>query len=57
MWRHFAHAIRHDAPVECSLEDGRRTLQVLLAIVESTSRGQPVRVAEAARGVTPRAAR
>jgi myo-inositol 2-dehydrogenase/D-chiro-inositol 1-dehydrogenase len=53
MWRHFADAIRNDAPVGCSLEDARCTLQVLLAVVESTSRGVPVEVARAARTITP----
>lgn len=47
MWRDFAHAVRDDAPVGCSLDEARRSLQVLLAIVESTARGEPVRVAEA----------
>ena len=53
MWQHYAHAIRNDAPVECPLPDARRTLQLLLAIVESSSRGQPVAVAEASRTITP----
>ncbi len=28
-WRHFADAIRHDTPVECTVDDGRRALEVL----------------------------
>jgi predicted dehydrogenase len=55
-WRHFADCIRTDAPLACSLEDGRRTLQLLLAIVQSASLGQPVTVAEAPRTITDVAA-
>jgi len=44
-WRHFLAAVRGEAPVECTLEDGRRALQVVLAATESASSGQPVRVA------------
>src|SRR5262249_57010069 len=44
-WRHFLEAVRGDASVECTLEDGRRALQVVLAAMESASSGQPVRVA------------
>ncbi len=44
-WRHFIDAIQRDALVECTLEDGRRALQVALAAGESVSLGQPVKVA------------
>jgi myo-inositol 2-dehydrogenase/D-chiro-inositol 1-dehydrogenase len=44
-WRHFIDSIQHDTPVECTLEDGRRATQIMLASQESASRGQPVRVA------------
>jgi predicted dehydrogenase len=50
-WRHFLDAIQRDAPVECTLEDGRRALQIVLAAVESASRGHPVKVAQAPRQV------
>jgi len=43
-WRHFIDSVRDDTPVECTLEDGRRATQVLLASQESASRGQPVKV-------------
>jgi myo-inositol 2-dehydrogenase/D-chiro-inositol 1-dehydrogenase len=46
-WRHFLDAIRRDVPVECTLEDGRRALQMTLAAVESASLGKPVKVAQA----------
>lgn len=52
-WRHFIDCIRRDVPVECTLEDGRRALQVALAAMESASRGKPVKVDQAARKVTP----
>lgn len=52
-WQHFIDAIRTDTPVQCTFEDGRRALQVALAAVESASYGQPVRVAQAARAITP----
>ena len=52
-WRHFIDCIRRDVPVECTLEDGRRALQVALAAMESASRGKPVKVAQAAWKVTP----
>jgi len=52
-WRHFIDAIQQDTPVESTLEDGRRALQVVLAAVESASLGQPVKVAQASRKITP----
>ncbi|KPL15505.1 MAG: hypothetical protein AMJ93_16545 [Anaerolineae bacterium SM23_84] len=52
-WRHFIDSIQQDTPVESTLEDGRRALQVVLAAVESASLGQPVRVAQASRKITP----
>ena len=55
-WRHFADCIRNDTALACPLEDGRRTLQVLLAIVQSTSSGQPVTVADASPAITDIAA-
>jgi myo-inositol 2-dehydrogenase/D-chiro-inositol 1-dehydrogenase len=52
-WRHFIDSIQQDTPVESTLEDGRRALQVVLAAVESASLGQPVKVAQASRKITP----
>lgn len=52
-WRHFIESIRNDTPVECTLEDGRRALQVVLAAVESASRGRPVEVSQASRHIIP----
>lgn len=52
-WRSFVDAIERDGPVHCTLEDGRRAVQVALAAVESASAGQPVPVDRASREVTP----
>jgi myo-inositol 2-dehydrogenase/D-chiro-inositol 1-dehydrogenase len=52
-WRHFIDSIQQDTPVESTLEDGRRALQVVLAAVESASLGQPVKVAQASQKITP----
>jgi myo-inositol 2-dehydrogenase/D-chiro-inositol 1-dehydrogenase len=51
-WRHFADCVRRDQPTECTLEDGRRTLEVMLAALASAERGRPVRVGEAPRSVS-----
>jgi myo-inositol 2-dehydrogenase/D-chiro-inositol 1-dehydrogenase len=50
-WCHFIDAIRQDTPLECTLEDGRRALEVVLAAVASASLGQPIIVARAPRHV------
>jgi len=44
-WRHFAAAIRDGAPVEATLDDGRRALAVVLAAIESATTGRTVKVA------------
>ena len=41
-WNHFLSAIRYDTPVECTLEDGRRALQIVLAAIGSATLGRPV---------------
>jgi myo-inositol 2-dehydrogenase/D-chiro-inositol 1-dehydrogenase len=46
-WRDFAHSIRNDAPVECTLEDGRRAVEVSLAAMTSVSESRPVHMADA----------
>ena len=45
-WCHLFNAIRNNTPVECTLEDGRRALRVVLAAARSTSCGRPVKIAE-----------
>jgi myo-inositol 2-dehydrogenase/D-chiro-inositol 1-dehydrogenase len=52
-WRHFIDSVQQDRLVECTLEDGRRAIQMVLAAVESASLGQPVKVAQAPRKITP----
>jgi predicted dehydrogenase len=39
--RHFIDAIQQDTSPECTLEDGRKALQIALAAVESASVGLP----------------
>lgn len=41
-WSHFSDAIRHNIPVECTLEDGVQALRVVLAAARSASTNQPV---------------
>jgi predicted dehydrogenase len=43
-WEHFLNAIRNGSPVSATLEDGRRSIQSVLAAVESASRGSAVKV-------------
>jgi myo-inositol 2-dehydrogenase/D-chiro-inositol 1-dehydrogenase len=45
-WRAFAHSIRSDTPVECTLEDGRRAVQISLAALASDSESRAVKVSE-----------
>ena len=52
-WRHFIDCIQQTRPVGCTLEDGRRTLQVALAAAKSASLRQPVKVTEAPRTIPP----
>jgi predicted dehydrogenase len=52
-WQHFARAIRGGERVGCAPEDGRRALQIALAAAKSASTGEPVRVEEAPRRISP----
>ena len=52
-WQHFIECIQKDKPVGCTLEDGRRALQIALAALQSTAHGKPVSIAEATREITP----
>lgn len=45
-WRHFAASIRANSPPECTLEDGRRALEISLAAAASASRSRPVKVSD-----------
>ncbi len=43
-WRRFAAAVRAGEPMAPTLEDGRRALEISLAVVESASAAAPVRL-------------
>lgn len=45
-WRHFCAAIRNDARVLGTLDDGRRALQIALAAMRSAELGRPIQVGE-----------
>jgi predicted dehydrogenase len=45
-WQHCVDAIRQATSPECTLEDGRRALQVVLAAKESMELGRPVKVSQ-----------
>lgn len=44
-WQHCVDAIRQDTRPDCTLEEGRRALQVVLAAKESLALGRPVKIA------------
>jgi predicted dehydrogenase len=49
-WQHNVDAIRQDARPDCTLEEGRRALQVVLAAKESAALGRPVKVIQMSHG-------
>ena len=52
-WRHLLDAIGSRQPLECTVEDGREALRVVLAAAASATSGRPVRVAAAPPDLTP----
>jgi myo-inositol 2-dehydrogenase / D-chiro-inositol 1-dehydrogenase len=52
-WRGFARAVREETPVECTLEDGRRALEIVIAATESAECGEVVRLSRVGRTVRP----
>ena len=44
LWHHFINCINRDDASECTLEDGKRALQISLASVESVTIGKPVQI-------------
>ena len=44
LWRHFVDCILHDLPSQCTLEDGKSSLRVALASIQSARTGLPVKV-------------
>ena len=51
-WQAFGQSIRNDTPVECSLEDGRRAVEVAIAASASDSQCRSVQVAKSRSGAT-----
>lgn len=51
-WGHFIDAIQNETPLESTLEDGRRALQILMASLASASLKQPVKVDQSPRKIT-----
>jgi len=49
-WRSFAAAIIHNAPVECSLADGRHALEIALAADEANRTNRAIEIPSAAGG-------
>lgn len=43
-WRHFAQSVLRRAPAECTFDDGRRALELVLAAIDSIRSGRPVDV-------------
>ncbi|MGH9928814.1 MAG: Gfo/Idh/MocA family protein [Pyrinomonadaceae bacterium] len=52
-WQHFIDAVQNNKPVECTLEDGRRAVQIALSATESASYGRAVKVDQAPGNVAP----
>jgi predicted dehydrogenase len=52
-WRHFIDAVRNETPVGCTLEDGRRALQIALSATESASTGRAVKISQAQEEIAP----
>jgi predicted dehydrogenase len=44
IWRHFSGCVLHDLPSQCTLEDGKSSLEIALAAVNSACTGAPVSV-------------
>jgi len=44
-WQHFVDCICRDTRPECTMEDGRRALQIVLVAKESAALGRPVKIA------------
>ena len=52
-WAHLLDAARAPQPLECTVEDGREALRVVLAATASATDRRPVRVAGAPAVLTP----
>jgi predicted dehydrogenase len=52
-WQHFVDCIRHDQEPLCTLEDGRRAVQMAVAASHSAASGQCMRVSDAPSRIAP----
>ncbi len=52
-WKHFIHAILNNAPLESTLEDGYRSLQIVLASLASASIRKPVKIEQSPQTISP----
>jgi len=52
-WRHFLAVCRGEAEPECTIEDGRESLRILLAATSAASTGRRVMLQEVPAGLTP----
>jgi len=50
-WQHFAESALGATPVESTLDDGRRALEIVLATIQSARTGHPVPVGRAPRHI------
>jgi predicted dehydrogenase len=55
-WIHFGAAIRNRTSIGATVDDGRRSLEVVLAAAQSINTGRPIKVTDAPREL-PRALR
>jgi myo-inositol 2-dehydrogenase / D-chiro-inositol 1-dehydrogenase len=51
-WRHFIDCVRNRHQPDCTLEDGHKAVQIMMAVLESTRLNQPVRVSQAPRSLS-----
>jgi predicted dehydrogenase len=51
MWQHVVDAIKSGAPADCTLEDGREALRIVLAATAAAESGRPIRVVDAPGGI------
>ena len=52
-WMHFRDTINTNSDVGCTFDDGRRSLEVVLAAAQSANSGMPVRINDAPRQLVP----
>jgi myo-inositol 2-dehydrogenase/D-chiro-inositol 1-dehydrogenase len=50
-WEHFVECVRYGRTPECTLVDGRRALETLLAATKSASVGRPIKIVDAPKDI------